>query len=131
MAEVSIGVGGRAFTVTCAPGEEPQLQRAAALLDTHAETLVASGARLPDARLLLLAGLMLADQTLEAGAEVDAINAERDALLGEVEKLRAMVAELEPAAGRADEMTAKEGDAMGALERMTLRVEDLAGRAPG
>ena len=48
----------------CQEGEEDYLHAAASLLDREAEGLVATGARLTQERMLLMAGLMLADKTL-------------------------------------------------------------------
>lgn len=62
MPELEIRIGGRAFQVACQEGEEGFLQAAAALLDAEAQPLVAQAGRLPEARLLLMAGLMLADR---------------------------------------------------------------------
>jgi len=67
MAEVRITIGGRGFDVACQDGEEGYLRAAAALLDAEATTLVDQVGRLPEARMLLMAGLMLADKT--AGLE--------------------------------------------------------------
>ncbi|MEO1239680.1 MAG: cell division protein ZapA [Pseudomonadota bacterium] len=67
MAEVRISIGGRGFDVACQDGEEEFLRAAAALLDAEATTLVDQVGRLPEARMLLMAGLMLADKT--AGME--------------------------------------------------------------
>ena len=78
MAEVRISIGGRGFDVACQDGEEGFLRSAAALLDAEATTLVDQVGRLPEARMLLMAGLMLADKT--AGME---------------EEMRGKVAELE------------------------------------
>jgi cell division protein ZapA len=63
MPEITITVGGRAFPVTCQPGEENFLRGAAQMLDAEAQPLVAQMGRLPEARMLLMAGLMLADKT--------------------------------------------------------------------
>lgn len=63
MAEVEITVGGRSFMVACQEGEEHFLQTAAAMLNTEAQPLVTQMGRLPEARMLLMAGLMLADRT--------------------------------------------------------------------
>lgn len=63
MPELTITIGGRHFTVACQAGEEHFLQTAAAMLDAEAQPLAASLGRLPEARLLLMAGLMLADRT--------------------------------------------------------------------
>ena len=82
MPEVQITIGGRSFEVACQEGEESFLQSAAALLDNEASTLVSQIGRLPEARMLLMAGLMLADKT--AGVE-DKLR-ELEAKLAEQEK---------------------------------------------
>ena len=63
MAELEINVGGRSFMVACQPGEEHFLNAAAAMLDGEAQPLVTQMGRLPESRMLLMAGLMLADRT--------------------------------------------------------------------
>lgn len=67
MPEVEIKIGGRAFEVFCQDGEEHYLHAAAKMLDTEATALAGQIGRLPEARMLLMAGLMLADKT--AGLE--------------------------------------------------------------
>ena len=67
MPEVTINIGGRPFNVACQEGEEHFLQSAAALLDNESKSLMDQIGPLPEARLLLMAGLMLADK--HAGSE--------------------------------------------------------------
>ena len=67
MPDVQISIGGRSFEVSCQEGEEQFLQSAAGLLDAEASALVDQIGRLPEGRMLLMAGLMLADKT--AGLE--------------------------------------------------------------
>ncbi|MDJ0638374.1 MAG: cell division protein ZapA [Paracoccaceae bacterium] len=67
MPEVDIQIGGRTFAVACQEGEEHFLKSAADLLDGEAKTLMEQIGRLPEARMLLMAGLMLADK--HAGVE--------------------------------------------------------------
>jgi cell division protein ZapA len=67
MPEVTIEIGGRPFSVACQEGEEHFLHSAAALLDNEAKSLMDQIGRLPEARMLLMAGLMLADKA--AGTE--------------------------------------------------------------
>ena len=67
MPEVTIQIGGRPFNVACQEGEEHFLHSAAALLDNEAKSLMDQIGRLPEARMLLMAGLMLSDK--HAGAE--------------------------------------------------------------
>ena len=81
MPELTIRIGGKTFEVACQPGEEPFLQAAAAQLDAEAAPLVEQMGRMTEARMLLMAGLMLADRM--AGTDE------------ELRRLRARVAELE------------------------------------
>ncbi|MFD1343950.1 cell division protein ZapA [Litorisediminicola beolgyonensis] len=67
MPEVTVQIGGRSFTVACQAGEEEYLESAAAMLDQEASALVDQIGRIPENRMLLMAGLMLADRT--AGLE--------------------------------------------------------------
>ncbi|KFE36950.1 cell division protein ZapA [Thioclava atlantica] len=67
MPELTISVGGRDFEVACQQGEEHFLRSAAAMLDAEAQTLLGQIGRIPETRMLLMAGLMLADKA--AGIE--------------------------------------------------------------
>ncbi|MEO1140097.1 MAG: cell division protein ZapA [Pseudomonadota bacterium] len=63
MPEVEIEIGGRTFEVACQEGEEHYLHAAAKMLDEEAAVLSAQIGRIPEPRMLLMAGLMLADKT--------------------------------------------------------------------
>ncbi|MDB9838643.1 cell division protein ZapA [bacterium] len=67
MPHVEITIGGRNFEVACQEGEEHFLHTAAAMLDVEAAHLASQVGRITEARMLLMAGLMLADKT--AGLE--------------------------------------------------------------
>lgn len=66
MAEVSISVAGRAYTVACRDGEEPHLRRLESLLARHAETAQRASGGLNGERTLLFLALILADELDEA-----------------------------------------------------------------
>jgi len=88
MPEVKIEIGGRSFDVACQAGEEHYLHSAAKMLDEEASVLAAQIGRIPEARMLLMAGLMLADKT--AGLQ-DKLRAAEDTLAereAELEQLR-------------------------------------------
>ncbi len=92
MPEVQITIGGRPFTVACQEGEEHYLRAAAGLLDEEASALMDQIGRLPEARMLLMAGLMLADKTAsieDRAAEVQAQLDEREAELTALRNARA------------------------------------------
>ncbi len=63
MPEITVQIGGRDFAVVCKDGEEPFLQSAAAMLDAEAQALAGAIGRIPEGRMLLMSGLMLADKT--------------------------------------------------------------------
>ena len=63
MPEVRITIGGREFDVACQEGEDHFLRTAAQMLDTEAQSLVGQLGRMPESRMLLMAGLLLADRT--------------------------------------------------------------------
>ncbi|TWI29457.1 cell division protein ZapA [Paracoccus sulfuroxidans] len=76
MAQVDFNIGHKDYTLACQEGEERLLKRAAALLDGEAQQILQQAGRMPEARLLLLAGLMLADRT--SALEDRAASAERE-----------------------------------------------------
>ncbi len=76
MPNVEFNIGHKEYTVACQDGEESALKRAAALLDAEARSIVEQAGRMPEPRLLLMAGLMLADRT--AALEDRVTVAERD-----------------------------------------------------
>ena len=63
MPQVEILIGGRSFEVACQEGEESYLVSAANMLDAEATALSEQIGRVPEARMLLMSGLMLADKT--------------------------------------------------------------------
>ena len=118
MPDLEVTIGGRPFTVACQPGEEHFLRSAAGMLDAEAQPIVAQLGRLPEAKMLLMAGLMLADKTA--------------AVEDELRALRARVAELEarPVATRDVAVVPKQvSDTLAELaaraEAMAARMEEL------
>ncbi len=101
MAEVDLKIGGRTYKVACQDGEEDHLIAAAGTLNAEAETVLeASGARLSEARLLLMAGLMLADQSSKpatGGVSAKTALAQNEALAAQITTLEADLAEAQEA----------------------------------
>ena len=75
MPDLDITIGGRVFQVACQAGEEPFLTAAANMLDTEAQPLIAQMGRMPELRMLLMAGLMLADKTAAVEDEANGLRA--------------------------------------------------------
>ncbi|RYH11206.1 cell division protein ZapA [Tropicimonas sp. IMCC6043] len=92
MPEVTIEIGGKEFRVACQEGEEQYLRDAAAMLDREARGLVSQIGRMPEARMLLMAGLMLADRTAayeQKAAAAEEKLARRERLIEEMQAMPA------------------------------------------
>lgn len=126
MPEVSIMIGGRQFEVACQAGEEQYLHSAAKMLDDEAQVLADQTGRMPEARMLLMAGLMLADKAAsmeDRVGEVQALLDERDA---EIARLKAAPA-AEPERVEVQVPVVPDGLAE-ALSALAEKSEGLAGQ---
>jgi len=65
MAEVDVIIAGRPYRVACRDGEEDNLRAAARLVDSKSREALTGLGALSEARQLLFAGLLLADQLIE------------------------------------------------------------------
>jgi cell division protein ZapA len=62
MGEVVVTVNGRAFPLNCADGEEPRIRRLAQYVDGKIGDFVRTHGQIGEARLILLAALVIADE---------------------------------------------------------------------
>ena len=73
MAEVDLTIAGRPYRVACRTGEEDSLRAAAALVDAKSREALAGLGTMSEARQLLFASLLLADQLVDQrGPEIAA-----------------------------------------------------------
>ncbi|SLN70138.1 cell division protein ZapA [Ruegeria meonggei] len=90
MPELTIQIGGRGFDVSCQEGEEVFLQSAAKMLDDEAQVLSDQIGRMPESRMLLMAGLMLADKVAGTDDKFKSLEAKLTAVEAELQSLRNM-----------------------------------------
>ncbi|SMO43828.1 cell division protein ZapA [Ruegeria faecimaris] len=90
MPELTIQIGGRGFEVSCQEGEEVFLQAAAKLLDDEAQVLSDQIGRMPESRMLLMAGLMLADKAAATGDKINSLENKLAEAEAELRNLRSM-----------------------------------------
>ena len=88
MPQVEITIGGRSFEVACQEGEEHYLQSAAAMLNAEADHLSSQIGRMPESRMLLMAGLMLADKTAGLEDKLRAAEKQQSELMGQIDALQ-------------------------------------------
>lgn len=70
MAVVDVTVNGRNYQVACDDGQEPHLLELARLIDSRIAELARDMGQVGDARLILMAGLLIADELADAKEEV-------------------------------------------------------------
>ena len=75
MGQVSVPVNGRSYAITCDDGQEPRIRRLAQYVDAKVAEFVGNVGRAGEARLLLLAALVIADELSDAN---DALERERN-----------------------------------------------------
>jgi len=127
MPDQVITIGHKEFTVACQPGEEKYLISAAEMLDTEARTLLNQIGRVPAERMLLMAGLMLADKTAECDDKLKAAMAEIDSLREEISRLHTRP---EPQPRRV-EVPVIPADLTDALTELAARAEAVAEELEG
>jgi cell division protein ZapA len=62
MSEIVVTVNGRAFPLNCTDGEEPRIRRLAQYVDSKIVDFVRTHGQIGEARLMLLAALVIADE---------------------------------------------------------------------
>ncbi|MBV8777545.1 MAG: cell division protein ZapA [Alphaproteobacteria bacterium] len=72
MGQVVVTVNGRAFPLSCNDGEEPRIRRLAQYVDGKIGEFVNLHGQVGEARLLLLAALLIADELSDANDQVQA-----------------------------------------------------------
>ena len=90
MPEVDINIGGKNFSVSCQIGEEQYLEAAAAALNAEAKKLGHQISKISDSRMLLMAGLMLADKTADMNDKLIQAEEKLSAATVEIKKLNAL-----------------------------------------
>lgn len=85
MSNVTLDIGGRRYTIACAAGEESHIARLGAAINTRLATIPNVSGQ-SEARSLLFAALLLADELHEAGTRAPASAPQVDAA-GPLEKL--------------------------------------------
>ncbi len=103
MAQVEITVNARRYRVTCDDGQEQRLQTLARRFDGHVEKLAAELGQIGDARLMLLAALVVCDELFEAEARAASLENAADKL--DAETIGGAARVIEAAAARVEKIT--------------------------
>ena len=76
MAQITVTINGREYEIACDDGQEAHLIHLAEFVDQRVQELIAAVGQVGDARLLVMANLLVADELSEACTELDAMRNE-------------------------------------------------------
>ena len=77
MAQITVLVNGRKYDIACDDGQEAHLTRLAQYIDRRVDELIAAVGQVGDARLLVMASLLVADELSEVYTELDSLKNDR------------------------------------------------------
>jgi cell division protein ZapA len=120
MAQVVVQVNDRPYTMQCADGEEGHLQELAQVLDREVNRIKDSVGAVGDIRVLLMAGLMVADQLAEARRRIGELETQVEGL----RELRTRAAS--HGRGVEDQVAERLSEAAKRLEALARGMEELA-----
>jgi cell division protein ZapA len=108
MGQVVVTVNGRAFPLNCADGEEPRIRRLATYVDGKITDFAKTHGQIGEARLILLAALVIADELSDTS---DLVQTERSRARilngGAVEDTGAVAAGIRGLAARIESIAAR------------------------
>ena len=73
MSQITVVVNGRKYDIACDDGQEAHLTRLAQYIDRRVDELIAAVGQVGDARLLVMASLLIADELSEVYTELDSL----------------------------------------------------------
>jgi cell division protein ZapA len=117
MAQVTVRINGYAYTVGCEDGQEAHLQAMAEQVESRIDSIKALGGQSGEARLLVLAALLMADELHDV--KLDLAQAQAMAQAAQNQAAGGQAA----AAGRASK---QERDMARKISRLASRAEDIA-----
>ena len=115
MGQVAITVNGRSYEIACDDGQEDHLRRLGLYLDQKVSDLVGNVGQVGDARLLVMASLLVADELADAYDE-----------LAEMKEGQQELAEQSLLSEEDDAQ--RSGVMQQSLDRLARRIEDVAAR---
>lgn len=98
MSNVAVTINGRTYELTCNDGQEPHLRGLGAEIGRRVDDLLKTVGQAGEARLLLMVGLLLADELADANAEIERLQrapaADAAAMTGSIERLSRQIQDI-------------------------------------
>ncbi len=74
MAEITVRVNGKPYTVGCADGQESRVQELARMFDEHVQMVVSDVGAIGEVRLFLMASLLMIDEMQDLRNQLDEVS---------------------------------------------------------
>lgn len=103
MSQVTVSINGRNFEIACDDGQEQRVTALSLEVDRRIAELAKSVGPVGETRLLLMAGLLIADELAEARDQMARLKADRDGTNGD----SALADRLDRLAGRVEAIAAR------------------------
>lgn len=100
MAHVSVSINGRKYDIACDDGQEAHLLRLGKYIDKRIGELIAAVGQVGDARLLVMASLLVADELSDAYAELETLRSADTGVAARLDLEETLSADLEALAER-------------------------------
>ena len=121
MAQVEVSVNGRSYMVACDDGQEAHVVRLGRYVDQKVQTLVKTVGQVGDARLLLMASLIVADELIDTDQALNTAKGELATAANGRERARAEAIAALPSQPSADEAVLAR-----TLDGLARRIEAIA-----
>jgi len=106
MAQVKLLINGRNYLIACDDGQEPQLEELGRYLDSKMQELVQAVGQVGEARLLVMAALLISDELSETKSKLDEAGNLTETMAGLEEAEETMASALQSCAGRIETIAA-------------------------
>jgi cell division protein ZapA len=120
MAQVEVSINGRSYMVACGEGQEAHVARLGRYIDQKVQTLVKVVGQVGDARLLLMASLLVADELNETGQALTMAKGELATAATDRERVRAETLTVPPRPAPDELVLAR------TLDTLAARIEAIA-----
>ena len=122
MPQVTIAINNRLYQVGCEAGQEQHITRLASYVDTKVKELANQAGQVGDARLLLMAALLIADELADAYDDLEGLRARSVPAAGDAAKAKSATGSAAPERERAEARAAE------SMTELAQRLDKVAQR---
>jgi len=128
MPQVTIAINNRLYQVGCEAGQEAHITRLAGYIDTKVKELANQAGQVGDARLLLMASILIADELADAYDDLEQVRGMQQQVVADAAKLKQIQAQAALDQARLNQFKASEQGMIEAVIGLAQKVDAAAER---